>query len=123
MRKILSFFLILFFSFFLFGTSLAQENKCDNPQSLGLDEIQKCIDELSRAKESSVTATRNLEKQQLKLNKAVRDYYIKSYYNSPLALFLSSDSAEDITQILTYQKKVADQDKMIITNIALILVD
>lgn len=155
MRKILSIFLIFFFSFFLFNSALAQENKCDNPASLGLDEIQKCIDDLSRAKESSVTATRNLEtqvtgiknrisviendlaskarsieegyknleKQQLKLNKAVRDYYIKSYYNSPLAIFLSSDNAENITQLLTYQKKIADQDKQIITNIALLLVD
>ena len=63
MRKVLSILIVFFFSFFLFGTSLAQENKCDNPQSLGLDEIQKCIDELSKAKESSVTATRNLETQ------------------------------------------------------------
>lgn len=155
MRKILSLFLIFFFSLLLLGETLAQENKCNNPQSLGLDEIQKCLDDLNKAKEGSITTTRNLEaqvtgiknrvafiendlaqkaksiqegyrnleKQQLKLNKAIRDYYIKSYYNSPLAIFLSSTSAENITQILTYQKKVADQDKLIITNIALLIVD
>lgn len=155
MRKLLSAILIFFLALSLIGTSLAQSDKCNNPQSLGLEDIQKCIDDLSKAKESSVAATRNLEaqvagirnrisvieadlfakaksidegyknleKQQEKLNKAVRDYYIKSYYNSPLSILLSSESAEDITQILTYQKRIADQDKLIITNIALLLVD
>jgi peptidoglycan hydrolase CwlO-like protein len=61
----------------------------------------------------------NLTKEQKVLNAAIRDYYIKSYYNSPLTVLLSNDSASDITQILTYQKKITDHDKQIITNIAL----
>ncbi len=62
---------------------------------------------------------RNLETQTDKLNLAIRNYYIKSHYNSPILVFLSSDNASEITQILAYQKAAADQDKMIITNIAL----
>src|SRR3989344_3801329 len=62
---------------------------------------------------------KNLEKQTDKLNLAIRNYYIKSHYNSPILVFLSSNSASEITQILAYQKAAADQDKRIITNIAL----
>ncbi len=62
---------------------------------------------------------KDLEKQTNKLNLAIRNYYIKSHYNSPILVFLSSSSASEITQILAYQKAAADQDKMIITNIAL----
>lgn len=62
---------------------------------------------------------KNLETQTDKLNLAIRNYYIKSHYNSPILVFLSSDNASEITQILAYQKAAADQDKMIITNIAL----
>lgn len=62
---------------------------------------------------------KNLEKQTGELNIAIRNYYIKSYYNSPLLIFLSSDSASEITQVLAYQKAAADQDKRVITNIAL----
>lgn len=58
------------------------------------------------------------QKQQV-LNKTVRDYYMKSYANSPFLIFLSSSSASDLTQTLVYQKITADKDKAIITNIAL----
>src|SRR3990172_6445098 len=61
----------------------------------------------------------NLEKQTDELNLAIRNYYIKSYYNSPILIFLSATTASTITQILAYQKAAADQDKQIITNIAL----
>ncbi|MBI2033022.1 MAG: hypothetical protein HYT10_00960 [Candidatus Levybacteria bacterium] len=61
----------------------------------------------------------NLAKQEKILAETVRDYYIKSYYNSPLLIFLSSTSASEITQTLAYQKAATDQDKLILTNIAL----
>ena len=38
------------------------------------------------------------------LNKTIRDYYIKSYYNNPLQLFFSAGSASEITQLLAYQR-------------------
>lgn len=57
------------------------------------------------------------------LNEKIRDYYIKSYNNSPILIFLSSNTAAQMTQELAYQKAVTDQDKMIITNIALSVSD
>ncbi|KKR76820.1 MAG: Stage II sporulation protein D [Candidatus Levybacteria bacterium GW2011_GWA2_40_8] len=66
---------------------------------------------------------KKLEKQQGILNKTVRAFYIKSYYSSPLLVFLSEGDASEITQILAYQKAAADQDKLIITNIALSIQD
>ncbi|HSD98945.1 MAG TPA: SpoIID/LytB domain-containing protein [Patescibacteria group bacterium] len=53
------------------------------------------------------------------LNKAIRNYYIKQSYNSPVLIFFSGQTASEITQILQYQKVAADSDKQIITNIAL----
>lgn len=57
------------------------------------------------------------------LNKTIRDFYIKSYYNSPFNIFLSATSASDITQMLAYQKAKTNQDKSIITNLALTITD
>jgi len=65
----------------------------------------------------------NLAKQQQILNATIRDYYIKSYYDSPLLLLLSANSASQFTQILGYQKANADRDKAIITNIAVTIND
>ncbi len=65
----------------------------------------------------------NLAKQQQILNATVRDFYIKSYYNSPLLILLSAGSASEFTQILGYQKANADRDKAIITNIAITIQD
>jgi hypothetical protein len=62
---------------------------------------------------------KDLAKQQIILDQTIRDFYIKSYYNSPLLILLSAPSASEITQILGYQKATADRDKAIITNIAL----
>ncbi len=68
-------------------------------------------------------AYKDLEKQTDELNLAIKSYYIKSYYNSPILIFLSGKDATKITQIMAYQKAAADQDKQIITNIALSIND
>jgi peptidoglycan hydrolase-like amidase/peptidoglycan hydrolase CwlO-like protein len=65
----------------------------------------------------------NLAKQQQILNATIRDFYIKSYYNSPLLILLSANSASQLTQLLGYQKANADRDKAIITNIAVTIQD
>lgn len=65
----------------------------------------------------------DLEKRTNELNLAIRNYYIKSYYNSPILIFLSGNDASTITQVLAFQKATADQDKEIITNIALTIND
>ena len=146
---------MLFFTIFTFVTFVhfvsAQSATCENPSSLDLDQINKCLDELNQAKSQSEKATKpledqvnaisarvnfiekdlvvkekninesykNLEKQQQTLYATIRDYYIKSYYNSPLLLLLSSNSVSELTQTLEYQKVATDRDKAIITNIVI----
>ena len=66
---------------------------------------------------------KDLEKQELILEATIRDFYIKSYFNSPLLVFLSGSSASQVTRILAYQKAAANEDKSIITNIALSIQD
>lgn len=66
---------------------------------------------------------RNLEGKERVLAATVRNYYIKSYYNSPLLVLLSTTSASEITQVLFYQKVRADQDKALITTLALSISD
>lgn len=56
-------------------------------------------------------------------NRSVRDFYIKSYFASPLLTFVSSADAGDWTRALVYQKKGADRDRDTITNLALKIVD
>lgn len=66
---------------------------------------------------------KDLAKQEEILNRTIRHFYIKSYYNSPFLIFLSTQSSSELTQVLAYQKAAADQDKAIITNIALLIQD
>jgi len=40
-----------------------------------------------------------------------------------LVTFLSASSASEVTQLLAYQKATADQDKVVITNIAISILD
>jgi SpoIID/LytB domain protein len=65
----------------------------------------------------------DIAKKEVVLDKAISDYYIKSYYNSPLLVLLSAQSASQLTQILAYQRAATNQDKEIITNIALSIQD
>lgn len=57
------------------------------------------------------------------INQTIRDFYVKSYYDSPFLIFFSLESANDVTQALAYQRAKTEQDKLIITNIALSLTD
>lgn len=66
---------------------------------------------------------KNLVDKQKLFNATVKNSYIKTYTFSPLLIFLSGNNISDITSMLTYQKRNTQQDKNIITNIALQLVD
>lgn len=66
---------------------------------------------------------KDLTKQKTILDHTIRHFYIKSYYASPLLIFFSSNTSSELTQVLAYQKATADQDKAIITNIALLIQD
>jgi len=170
MKKFLNLLIIGAFltSLILFRTTnfnliaIADDNNCSDPSSLNLNAIDKCLQDIQKAYELSIKATKplesqlasmqtqingikqrvkaiesdiavkkkdidegykNLEKQQKILNAAIRNYYVKSYYNSPILTFLSASSASEITQLLAYQKAATDQDKVIITNIAISIMD
>ena len=111
-------------------TSLNQSLKATAPLESQLTSLKKQIIGIKNrltfiendiaVKEKNISdGYKNLAKQQLILNRAIRDFYIKSYYNSPIWVFFSSSSVTDITQILAYQRATTNQNKAIITNIAL----
>ena len=79
--------------------------------------------DLDQKEKNIASGYKTMEKQQEILNRTVRDFYIKSYYNSPLLAFLSGQTASSITKVLAYQQVVANRDKAIITNIALSISD
>jgi SpoIID/LytB domain protein len=64
----------------------------------------------------------NLAKKKTIFDKTVSKNYIESYNNNLLSSLIGSQ-ATDIIQNLAYQKAKADQDKVIITNIALSITD
>jgi len=111
-------------------TSLNASLKATAPLESQLNSLKKQVDGIKNrlsfienditVKEKNIDkGYKNLAKQELILNRAIRDFYIKSYYNSPIWIFFSSSSVTDITQILAYQKAATNQNKAIITNIAL----
>ncbi len=75
--------------------------------------------DLSNKKTSIDKGYEDLSKKHDLLAKAVVSRYINSYYNSPLSLFLSAESASGITDLLAYQSAKTDSDKAVITNLAL----
>lgn len=79
--------------------------------------------EMNTRKKDIDEGYKNLSAKEKLLNQTVRDYYIKSYYNNPLALFFSAHTASEITQLLAYQRAKTNQDKEVITNIALTISD
>lgn len=108
------------------NATLPLEGELNKMQSQinGIKNRVSTIEEDLLAKEESISQSyENLDKQQEILNATIRNFYIKSYYNSPILAFLSQTSASEITKLLTYQKAATDQDKVIITNIALSIND
>lgn len=57
------------------------------------------------------------------ISRTIRDFYVKSYYNFPFLMLFSTGSAAEITQSIAYQHAKTEQDKSIITNIALSITD
>ena len=83
------------------------------------DRVAAIEEELVVKKKNIDEGYKNLAKKEAILNSTVRDFYIKSYYNSPLLIFLSSASYSHVMQVLTYQEEAVDQDKVTIANIVL----
>ncbi len=62
---------------------------------------------------------KNLAQKQELILHTIRDFYIKSYTESPLSIFLSEAQGSEKTQEALYQEIKTKQDRNIITNIAL----
>ena len=95
-----------------------------NTQVQGIkDTVAKIEASLLEKKASIDQGYADFAKQQAILDATIRDYYIKSYYDSPLVIFLSSSTASQFTQILGYQRANADRDKAMITSIVVNIQD
>ena len=79
--------------------------------------------DLIRKKQEINNGYKNLTAKKIIFDKTVAKNYIEGYNNNWLSYFLSSSQASEIIQNLAYQKAKADQDKVIITNIALSITD
>lgn len=83
------------------------------------DRVAQIESDLNTKKRQIAQGYEDLRQQEKKFNQAVRDFYIKSYYNFPFLVLISQNSAAEVTRLIIYQKKAADEDKRIITNLAL----
>lgn len=127
-----------------------------------LEDLQKQINDLTKAREQSVAATKPLEGQldnlrqqlaqiqnrlqvlssniaqkekdlavreekvayqQALLEQRVRAYYIRSFMTDPLTVIMSSSSAGDLFQELSYRQAATRQDRKVITDITNEMVD
>lgn len=65
----------------------------------------------------------NLSEKQEIFNHTVRNSYIKNYGFNPFVIFLSGESASDMTKLITYHERYTKRDKETITAVALQIVD
>lgn len=86
-------------------------------------QVAAVTQDIAVKKKNIDTSYQDLAKKEQLLDQTIRDLYIKSSYNSPLLMLLSANNAADLTRILAYQKAAQDEDKHIITNIALSIQD
>lgn len=66
---------------------------------------------------------KDLAEKEALINQTIRDFYVTSYYDSPMLIFFSLETASEVTQTLAYQRAKTKQDKAMITNIALTISD
>lgn len=102
------------------------ESQLQNMQTqiIGIKQRVAVIEQDVATKQQEIDAGyKNLNTKKDLLNRAIENFYIKQSYNSPILVFFSGNTAAEITEILQYQKVAADEDKQIITNIALSIAD
>jgi peptidoglycan hydrolase-like amidase len=113
--------------------ALSASRKATAPLESQLNNLQKQLTEienqvalverdLTEKKKFIDQGYEELEENKIIFNKTVRDFYIKSYFLSPLLIFISQADAAEITRFIIYQKRDADRDKNTITQIALKIV-
>jgi peptidoglycan hydrolase-like amidase/peptidoglycan hydrolase CwlO-like protein len=116
------------------NTELNESIAATQPLQSQLDDEQKQIASIKNqiaGIESDITLKKkqindgyaNLAEKEKIINATIRDFYVNSYYNTPLLTFFSQATMDDVTQTLAYQHAQTEQDKAIITNIALTIND
>ncbi len=116
------------------NTALTQSIAATKPLESQLNNLKTQIagikNKVSAIETDMVIKKKNIDKgyeelgeKEKTFGESVRSFYIKSYYDSPLSVFLSAGSATEITQLLAYQRVKTNQDKSVITNIALTITD
>lgn len=86
-------------------------------------QIGQIENDIEQKKEFIEKGYSDLGEQKNVFNQTVREFYMKNSLFSPLLIFLSSADASQITQLLAYQQKDANQDKALITTLALKITD
>jgi peptidoglycan hydrolase-like amidase len=117
-----------------FTKALNDSVAATKPLQSQLDSMQKQITDIKQQvaqveadtvikKQQIDTGYKDLTQKETMLNQAIRDFYVKSYYDSPILTFVSTETASQMTQTIAYQHAATNQDKAIITNIALSITD
>lgn len=66
---------------------------------------------------------KNLDEKTKLIERTIHDFYIKSYNDCPICEILSLDDASEITRTLAYNRAKTNNDKALITNLALSITD
>lgn len=112
------------------NAALSQSKAATAPLESQLDSMQKQVAgikasvagieaDMATKKKAIDEGYKDLEERQHILSQAVNNYYIRSYYNTPLDMFFSNDTFSEVARLLAYQKFTTQEDKNTITNIAL----
>jgi peptidoglycan hydrolase-like amidase/peptidoglycan hydrolase CwlO-like protein len=101
----------------------SQLNDLENQLKSIDNQVAAVENDIAIKKQNIAKEYTNLAQKQQLFDVTVRNSYIKSYTFSPLLIFFTGNNASNITKLLVYQKRDTEQDKNIITNIALQLVD
>lgn len=94
---------------------LEQKLKSLNSQITSIQaKINKFTADIATAEKQIKQKEADLEKQKAILAATVRNYYIKTFVDTPLLTLLSSESATDVARELTFRAKTTDRDKNLI---------
>lgn len=108
------------------NTAYNQSKAVTAPLESQLNDIKKRVAfveaDIAKKKKEINNGYKNLEQKKTIFDITVTKNYIESYNNNWLSYLIGSEASE-IIQNLAYQKAKADQDKVIITNIALSITD
>lgn len=114
--------------------ALGKSQAATKPLQSDLDRMQKQIEgiknqviyiekDMGTKKQEIAKSYKTLARKQQLVLYTIRNFYITSYTESPLSIFLSETQSGENTQKEMYQDIKTKQDKAIITNIALTITD